>query len=94
MDLGFELLIETETTAAKARRDVTHVQSIRTFGVDRQVGDCLVATGFHDTIQRAQEEHNDERSEDKPSTASQHTDQVREADLASTAVIVLRSRFP
>ena len=77
MDLGLELFIETETAASKACGDVTHVQSIRTFRVDRQVGDGLVAAGLHDTIERAQKEHDDERSDDNPSTAPQHAEQDR-----------------
>ena len=76
MDLGLELFIETETTASEACGDVTHVQSIRTFGVDRQIGDGFVAAGLHDAIQRAQKEHDDERTDDNPSAAPQHAEQV------------------
>jgi hypothetical protein len=87
MDLGFELFIETETAASETRRDVAHVQSIGTFGVDSQIGDSFVSGGLQDAIQRAKEKDDDDRSDDNPSAAPEYTNQMREADLIGTTGI-------
>ena len=64
MDLGLELFIETETTASEARGDVTHIQSIGTLGVDRQVSDRLhIGGSSRAQYNTAQKKHHDDRSE-------------------------------